>query len=43
MSTRVPGLVDATPSHDLICEPCRVRIRGEAMERKSRDDRAGKP
>lgn len=35
-------LVCATPSRDLICEPCRARIRGEAIERKQREERAGR-
>ncbi len=35
-------LVCATPSRDLICEPCRARIRGEVLERKHRDERAGR-
>jgi nucleotide-binding universal stress UspA family protein len=35
-------LVCATPSRDLICEPCRTRIRGEALERKQREERAGR-
>jgi nucleotide-binding universal stress UspA family protein len=38
-----PCLVCATPSHDLICEPCRARIRGEALARKQREERAGRP
>lgn len=37
-----PCLVCATPTHDLICEPCRARIRGEALERKQREERAGR-
>ncbi len=36
-------LVCATPSRDLICEPCRARIRGEAVERKLSEMRSGKP
>jgi nucleotide-binding universal stress UspA family protein len=36
-------LVCATPTHDLICEPCRARIRGEALERKQREERPGRP
>jgi nucleotide-binding universal stress UspA family protein len=36
-------LVCAAPSPDLICEPCRVRIRGEALERKRQEERAGRP
>jgi nucleotide-binding universal stress UspA family protein len=35
-------LVCATPSRDLICEPCRARIRGEALDRKQREERAGR-
>ena len=36
-------LVCATPTHDLICEPCRARIRGEALARKQPEERAGRP
>ena len=32
-----------TPTPDLICGPCRARIRGEALERKQREERAGRP
>lgn len=35
-------LVCAMPSRDLICEPCRARIRGEAIEHKQREERAGR-
>lgn len=35
-------LVCRQPSDDLICEPCRARIRGEALERKQRDERSGR-
>ncbi len=35
-------LVCAAPSEDLICETCRARIRGEALERKLREERAGR-
>ena len=35
-------LVCAVPSEDLICGPCRARIRGEALERKLREERAGR-
>jgi nucleotide-binding universal stress UspA family protein len=35
-------LVCATESRDLICEPCRARIRGEALSRKHREERAGR-
>jgi hypothetical protein len=38
-----PCLVCARPSRDLICEGCRARIRGEALERKHREERAGRP
>jgi nucleotide-binding universal stress UspA family protein len=31
--------VCARPSEDLICEPCRARIRGEALEHKQREER----
>ena len=34
-------LVCAQPSRDLICEPCRAKIRGEALERRRRDQRGG--
>ena len=37
-----PCLVCAKPSRDLICEPCRARIRGEALEHKRREERAGR-
>ncbi|MBI4608964.1 MAG: universal stress protein [Candidatus Rokubacteria bacterium] len=35
-------LVCVTPSEDLICAACRARIRGEALERKLREERAGR-
>lgn len=35
-------LVCSNPSTDLICERCRARIRGEALERKMREERAGR-
>jgi nucleotide-binding universal stress UspA family protein len=35
-------LVCAVPSEDLICEPCRTRIRGESLERKLETLRQGK-
>jgi nucleotide-binding universal stress UspA family protein len=38
-----PCLVCATPTPDLICAPCRARIRGEALEHKRREERAGRP
>jgi nucleotide-binding universal stress UspA family protein len=38
-----PCLVCAKPTLDLICEPCRARIRGEALEHKQREERAGRP
>ena len=37
-----PCLVCATPSRDLICAPCRARIRGEALEHKHREERGGR-
>lgn len=36
-------LVCGARSEDLICEPCRARIRGEALARKLREERAGRP
>lgn len=35
-------LVCREPSPDLICQPCRARIRGEALRRKQEDERAGR-
>lgn len=35
-------IVCATPDPALICAPCRARIRGEALERKLADERAGR-
>jgi universal stress protein A len=35
-------LICVTPSEDLICPPCRARVRGEALERKQREERAGR-
>jgi len=35
-------LVCAGPTDDLVCEPCRARIRGEALERKQKDERVGR-
>jgi len=35
-------LVCAKASDDLICETCRVHIRGEAIDRKQREERAGR-
>ena len=35
-------LVCGAPSEDLICEPCRARIRGEALARKLSEERAGR-
>lgn len=35
-------LVCATPSPYLICDPCRARIRGEAILRKQQEERAGR-
>lgn len=37
-----PCLVCARATRDLICEPCRARIRGEALEHKHREERAGR-
>jgi universal stress protein A len=37
-----PCLVCTVPTPDLICQPCRARIRGEALERKQRQERAGR-
>jgi universal stress protein A len=41
-TTARPCLVCAKPSADLVCEPCRARIRGEALDRKHREERAGR-
>ncbi len=35
-------LVCREPSPDLICGPCRARIRGEALRRKQEEERAGR-
>ncbi len=35
-------VVCTNPATELICEPCRARIRGEALERKLEDERAGR-
>jgi hypothetical protein len=35
-------VVCAKPSADLICEGCRALIRGEALERKLGEERAGR-
>jgi nucleotide-binding universal stress UspA family protein len=35
-------IVCAKTSADLVCESCRARIRGEALERKQREERAGR-
>lgn len=35
-------LVCARPSEDLVCEPCRAHIRGEEIERRRREERAGR-
>ena len=37
-----PCLVCARPSRDLICPPCRARIRGEALEHKRHEERPGR-
>jgi nucleotide-binding universal stress UspA family protein len=41
-AARAQCLVCALPSEDLICAACRERIRGEALERKHREERAGR-
>ncbi len=30
------------PSEETICEPCRIKIRGEALEHKIEEEKAGK-
>jgi nucleotide-binding universal stress UspA family protein len=35
-------MVCAQPSQELVCEPCKAKIRGEALERKSQDEKAGR-
>jgi hypothetical protein len=35
-------LVCGASSDDLICTSCRARIRGEALDRKQREERAGR-
>lgn len=35
-------LVCAQPSEDLVCETCRARVRGEALDAKTRAERAGR-
>jgi hypothetical protein len=35
-------VVCANPAAEQICEPCRARIRREALERKLEDERAGR-
>jgi K+-sensing histidine kinase KdpD len=35
-------VVCATPADDLICENCRAHIRGEALQRKLGEERAGR-
>ena len=37
-----PCLVCAKPTLDLICEPCRARIRREALVHKQREERGGR-
>jgi universal stress protein A len=37
-----PCLVCGKPSDELICEPCRTRIRGEAVEQKREAERPGR-
>ena len=41
-STEFRCLVCVGPSQELICETCKAKIRGEALERKSREERPGK-
>lgn len=38
-----PCIVCARPATDLICEPCRALIRGEALEAKLSQERPGRP
>jgi nucleotide-binding universal stress UspA family protein len=38
-----PCVVCGVASTELICEPCRARIRGEALDHKYREERAGRP
>lgn len=40
--TKLCCVVCAKPSPTLICEPCRARIRGEALEHKEAEERAGR-
>jgi nucleotide-binding universal stress UspA family protein len=35
-------LVCATPTRELLCAPCRARIRAEALDRTQREERAGR-
>jgi hypothetical protein len=35
-------VVCAKPSPDLICEPCRAMIRGEALDHKRSEERPGR-
>ncbi len=30
------------PSKEMICEPCRIKIRGEALEHKKEEEKAGR-
>lgn len=36
-------VVCTSPTSDVICASCRARIRGEALEHKRREERAGRP
>ncbi|HLC43123.1 MAG TPA: universal stress protein [Methylomirabilota bacterium] len=40
--TELHCLVCAQPSQELICDRCKARIRGEALDRKSKEERAGR-
>ena len=35
-------LICAGPSQELVCEPCKAKIRGEALERKTQEEKAGR-
>lgn len=30
------------PSEEIICEPCKIKVRGEALEHKIEEEKAGK-
>jgi nucleotide-binding universal stress UspA family protein len=40
--TELHCLVCAQPSQELICDRCKAKIRGEALDRKSQEERAGR-